>query len=102
MERTLEPEIMDDPELEDHRHRHALHGLARLNWLSGSANILWPSIHRLSQQRGNQTLRILDVATGSGSSSSSSPPTILFTAASYRSRTDAFGAFHGVWCLQTR
>jgi 2-polyprenyl-3-methyl-5-hydroxy-6-metoxy-1,4-benzoquinol methylase len=57
---------MDQPGLEPNRHRAALRGLARINWWSGSAHILWPPIWALAQARGGEPLRILDVATGGG------------------------------------
>jgi 2-polyprenyl-3-methyl-5-hydroxy-6-metoxy-1,4-benzoquinol methylase len=57
---------MDRPDLEADRHRHALGGLERINWLSGSAGILWPSIRRLAEETNGEPLRILDVACGAG------------------------------------
>ncbi len=57
---------MDDPNLESGRHIAALHGLARLNWLSGSVRIVWASIAGLARKLGNKRLRVLDVATGGG------------------------------------
>jgi len=65
MHRELRPEVMDDPALEKGRHRHALRGLSRLNLLSGSARILWPSIARLARSE-HRPLRILDLACGAG------------------------------------
>lgn len=64
--RVREPEIMDDPGLEERRHFDALEGLARLNRLSAGARHLWPPIRRLAGQLGTDRLRVLDVATGSG------------------------------------
>ena len=64
--RRLQPEVMDQPDLEQARHWHALRGLARINWLSGSAGILWPSIRQLAEESSSQPLRILDVACGAG------------------------------------
>jgi SAM-dependent methyltransferase len=63
--RLLESEVMDDPSLEDGRHRHALRGLSRLNLLSGSARIVWPPIASLAR-RENRAIRILDVGSGAG------------------------------------
>jgi len=59
------PELMDDPALDPVEHRRALAGLARLNRVSDSAGVLWPSIAKLARER-NHPLRVLDVATGSG------------------------------------
>jgi 2-polyprenyl-3-methyl-5-hydroxy-6-metoxy-1,4-benzoquinol methylase len=65
-QRRLQPEIMDQPDLDVRRHRHALRSLERINWWSGSAGILWPPIWALARRTGKQPLRILDVATGAG------------------------------------
>jgi 2-polyprenyl-3-methyl-5-hydroxy-6-metoxy-1,4-benzoquinol methylase len=59
------PELMDQPELAAAEHRRALAGLARINWWSGSAGILWPSIQAAGRTMP-RPLRILDVATGAG------------------------------------
>jgi len=60
------PELMDDPALDAAAHRTALVGLARINRFTGSANIIWPAIHKLAATIPHRPLRILDVATGSG------------------------------------
>jgi 2-polyprenyl-3-methyl-5-hydroxy-6-metoxy-1,4-benzoquinol methylase len=57
---------MDRPDLDPVRHCHALRGLERINWLSGSAGILWPSIRRLAEESNGLPLRVLDVACGAG------------------------------------
>ena len=64
--RIREPELMDDPLLERGRHEAALRGLSWLNYLSGSARIIWPPLAALARQLGRQQLRVLDVATGAG------------------------------------
>jgi 2-polyprenyl-3-methyl-5-hydroxy-6-metoxy-1,4-benzoquinol methylase len=64
--RCLQPEVMDQPDLDQARHWQALHGLERINWLSNSAGILWPSIRRLALEVGDRPLHILDVACGAG------------------------------------
>jgi 2-polyprenyl-3-methyl-5-hydroxy-6-metoxy-1,4-benzoquinol methylase len=56
---------MDDPGLDPAEHTRALVGLSRLNRLSGSAEVLWPSIRECAA-RSQRALRILDVATGGG------------------------------------
>lgn len=63
--RVLVPEVMDDPALAPAAHAEALDVLARINWLSGSAAILWPALRDLARALG-RPLRILDVATGAG------------------------------------
>jgi len=64
--RIREPEIMDDPVLDGDHHEAALRGLSRLNYLSGSARTIWPSLAALARQLDRQQLRVLDVATGAG------------------------------------
>ncbi|MBM3983388.1 MAG: methyltransferase domain-containing protein [Planctomycetes bacterium] len=59
------PELMDDPALDPAAHRRALAGLARLNRFSNSAGVLWPPIRKLAREL-KRTVRVLDVATGSG------------------------------------
>jgi 2-polyprenyl-3-methyl-5-hydroxy-6-metoxy-1,4-benzoquinol methylase len=58
--RRLEPEVMDRPDLDPDLHARALHGLARINALSGSARSFWPAIRRLAP------VRVLDLACGGG------------------------------------
>ena len=60
------PEIMDQPDLAEGPHRHALRGLERINFWSGSAGILWPGLSDLARRAGPVALRLLDVATGAG------------------------------------
>lgn len=64
-ERCQLPELMDDPSLDDDLHYGALNGLRRINILSRSDAILWPTLRTLSREL-NRPLKILDVATGGG------------------------------------
>lgn len=64
--RHLQPEVMDQPDLEQSRHWQALQGLERINWVSRSAGILWPSIRQLAEESRGEPLHILDVACGAG------------------------------------
>jgi 2-polyprenyl-3-methyl-5-hydroxy-6-metoxy-1,4-benzoquinol methylase len=64
--RQLHPEIMDQPGLDPRSHTRALRGLARVNFWSGSAGIVWPPVAGLARRLGNPGLRVLDVATGAG------------------------------------
>ena len=64
--RRLLPERMDEPGLDPRQHAQALRGLARLNFFSSSAGILWPAIRRLAAERQAATLRVLDIASGAG------------------------------------
>ena len=64
--RVLLPEIMDDPELDPEQHRRALRGLARINLVSRSAEILWPAIRRSARDISTRPLRVVDLACGGG------------------------------------
>jgi 2-polyprenyl-3-methyl-5-hydroxy-6-metoxy-1,4-benzoquinol methylase len=68
--RHLQPEVMDQPGLDDGQHHQALSALARINWISASGLILWPSIRALYRERqragDSRPMRLLDVATGGG------------------------------------
>ena len=57
---------MDEPSLPAAEHHAALEGLARINRISRSARILWPSIRRLAVKNSGRPLRVLDVASGAG------------------------------------
>jgi SAM-dependent methyltransferase len=69
-ERRREPEVMDQPGLDHGRHRQALDGLARINWVSASSLSLWPPVRDLCRKRraagDRRPVRVLDVATGGG------------------------------------
>src|SRR5579862_2366899 len=64
-QRRLQPEIMDQPGLHPLHHARALRGLARINWWSRSAGILWLPLAELAR-RASEPLRVLDLATGAG------------------------------------
>lgn len=60
-------EWMDAPDLSEDRHRAALAGLRRLNWLSGISGTLFRQLARLATSAtADRPLRVLDVASGSG------------------------------------
>ena len=59
-----QPEIMDQPDLEEQRHRQALLGLERINRWTGSARLLWPAIRQAALESAPVPLRVLDIATG--------------------------------------
>ncbi len=61
--RDLQPELMDDPQLDPEEHRKALAGLARINAIGGTG--LWQPIAQFARSK-NRPIRILDVACGSG------------------------------------
>lgn len=67
--RRLQPEWMDQPDLDEQLHRDALRGLARLNWVSQSVRTLWQPIFKFAQQNQPSPLRpirLLDIACGGG------------------------------------
>ena len=65
-EREWHREQLDDLHLDEKTVQTALSGLARLNFISRSAGILWAEIERLAHARGLQSLRVLDLACGGG------------------------------------
>jgi hypothetical protein len=60
--RTME--LMDQPELDPNLHVAALHGLRRINSISRSAAILWPSIAEAASELQQAPLHVLDLACG--------------------------------------
>ncbi len=64
--RVVDPEIMDDPALDERHHRAALRGLSTLNFVSFTTRLLWPPIAELGRQCGSRAVRVLDVASGAG------------------------------------
>lgn len=64
--RDRQPELMDQPGLEEAVHRQALRGLARVNRLSFSAQALWRPIAAEMKKQPSRRWRLLDVACGSG------------------------------------
>lgn len=64
--RRLQPEWMDQPDLETARHDRALRGLARLNRWSLSTRPLWPPIASFARHHRKTSLRVLDLACGAG------------------------------------
>jgi SAM-dependent methyltransferase len=57
---------MDQPDLNADRHTEALRALARINFFSHSAGILWPDLAELARTMAPHVPRVLDVATGGG------------------------------------
>ncbi|MBT6495812.1 MAG: methyltransferase domain-containing protein [Planctomycetaceae bacterium] len=60
------PELMDQPGLDKQLHRQALDGLRRVNRISATSSIFWPTIETLAKQRNDRPLSVLDVACGGG------------------------------------
>ncbi len=65
-QRVRRPEIMDQPGLDPAEHAAALRGLGRINVLSRSGAVLWPTIARIAREQSGKPLRVLDLATGGG------------------------------------
>lgn len=64
MDRRRNPELMDDPALDEREHLLALRGLERLNAASGAVPQIWSAIRPLYETAPSVSL--LDIATGSG------------------------------------
>src|SRR5262249_33731245 len=64
--RHVTPEVMDRSDLDAAEHARALRGLSRINSVSGSAGILWPSLRDLARSTRADGIRVLDIATGAG------------------------------------
>ncbi|MFZ9822772.1 MAG: hypothetical protein ACO3E9_03050 [Gemmataceae bacterium] len=60
------PEWMDQPDLDPLLHRQALKGLARLNFFSNGAGVLWKPIIDVARKHHGKPISVLDIATGSG------------------------------------
>lgn len=65
-QRRLQPELMDQPGLDQRLHIDALCGLAKVNILSRIAATLWKRIRPLATQTKPEPLRVLDIACGGG------------------------------------
>lgn len=64
MDRQRNPELMDDPALDERAHLLALRGLERLNAASGAVPQIWAAIRPLYETAPSVSL--LDIATGGG------------------------------------
>lgn len=65
--RNRQPELMDQPGLDEQLHAHALRSLSRINWISRTSAMIWRPIRKLAQEATlSRPLRILDVACGGG------------------------------------
>jgi SAM-dependent methyltransferase len=64
--RWRKPELMDQPGLAPEAHERALLGLGRINRVSRSAAILWPSLAELIERKHGGPIRVLDMASGGG------------------------------------
>ncbi|MFO7692310.1 MAG: methyltransferase domain-containing protein [Vicinamibacterales bacterium] len=62
----LQPEMMDQPDLDVRRHIHALDALGRANAVSRTAAAIWPAIRAAAHETTERPLRVLDIACGGG------------------------------------
>ncbi len=68
-QRTLRPELMDQPGLEETIHRGALAGLGRINQWSGTSRTLWSALREAVKSchgPPRSPVRILELASGGG------------------------------------
>lgn len=64
--RDLQPEWMDQPDIDPALHQAALVGLSRLNRFTGIDRVLYRHLRRYARMAGGRPLRVLDVASGAG------------------------------------
>ncbi len=64
--RHLEPELMDQPDVDPQLHREALEALQSVNRLSRTPQVLWRGLLRWVPEEQLPQLRLLDVACGGG------------------------------------
>lgn len=65
-ERDRQPELMDQPGLDEAVHRQGLVGLTRVNAISRTANVLWQGLQFVDALSGGVPLRVLDIGSGGG------------------------------------
>jgi len=65
-DRSLEPELMDDPSLEESAHWEALRGLGTIHRWCRTVSVLGEQILSLVSREEDQPLRVLDLACGGG------------------------------------
>lgn len=62
--RRVEPELMDDPQLDATLHVGGLRGLSRINFYSNSAAIPYQALRDFARASNKRSFSLLDVATG--------------------------------------
>ena len=63
-QRNLQPELMDDPELEQGEHQRALAGLKRIHHFTGIEGRFWRVIKRKINSRKLKSFTVLDIGCG--------------------------------------
>ncbi len=64
--RLHQAELMDSLDVDTTAHEHALRALSRLNAISFSSQIVWPTLQDLAKSTPDRPLRVLDLACGGG------------------------------------
>jgi len=64
--RYREPELMDEPDLDETAHRQALRGLQAINRASRTITPLWRAVLDAAREQPGKPLSVLDVACGGG------------------------------------
>jgi SAM-dependent methyltransferase len=65
-ERSRQPELMDQPDLDRNAHEQALRGLERINFWSGASRVFWPGLRTVARTLPQRPVRVLDLACGAG------------------------------------
>jgi 2-polyprenyl-3-methyl-5-hydroxy-6-metoxy-1,4-benzoquinol methylase len=65
-QRCRQPELMDDPQLDQRLHQQALRGLSRVNWITRTHRLLWQPIEAFCRETQRTSVSVLDLACGSG------------------------------------
>jgi SAM-dependent methyltransferase len=65
-QRSRQPELMDQPDLDPKAHEYALRGLERINFWSGASHVFWPGLRAVAQTLPQRPVRVLDLACGAG------------------------------------
>jgi 2-polyprenyl-3-methyl-5-hydroxy-6-metoxy-1,4-benzoquinol methylase len=63
---VIQPELMDQPDLDVRQHVHALDALGRANAVSRTAAAIWPAVRAAARAAAPPPLRVLDIACGGG------------------------------------
>jgi SAM-dependent methyltransferase len=65
-ERSRQPELMDQPDIDPKAHEQALRGLERINFWSGASRVFWPGLRSVARTLPHRPVRVLDLACGAG------------------------------------
>ena len=65
-DRDRQPELMDQPGLDERVHHDALNSLGRVNWISRILDVLWHGLRDVVDLNSKQPIRVLDIGSGGG------------------------------------